>query len=152
MELTLTRDCRAKYTLGVLEVNGEPFCATMEDPNRDLNRNGRFDGFERKVAGDTCIPFGRYEVTLAVVSPRFSRSAMYASIGARLPRLLNVPDFEGVLIHVGNTVADTEGCILVGRKTADPAFISDSRVTFFRLYEQLKSAADRGEKIWITIK
>ena len=92
------------YTIGTLFINGERFCDTLEDKNRDVNRNGKFDGKEKKVQGETCIPFGTYKVTLNL-SPRFKRP---------LPRLLNVPNFEGVLIHRGNTAKDTEGCILVG--------------------------------------
>lgn len=92
------------YTIGTLFINGERFCDTLEDKNRDVNRNGKFDGKEKKVQGETCIPFGTYKVTLNL-SPRFKRP---------LPRLLDVPNFEGVLIHRGNTVKDTQGCILVG--------------------------------------
>lgn len=92
------------YTIGTLFINGERFCDTLEDKNRDVNRNGKFDGREKKVQGETCIPFGTYKVTLNL-SPRFKRP---------LPRLLDVPNFEGVLIHRGNTAKDTEGCILVG--------------------------------------
>lgn len=92
------------YTIGTLFINGERFCDTLEDKNRDVNRNGKFDGKEKKVQGETCIPFGTYKVTLNL-SPRFKRP---------LPRLLDVPNFEGVLIHRGNTAKDTEGCILVG--------------------------------------
>lgn len=92
------------YTIGTLFINGERFCDTLEDKNRDINRNGKFDGKEKKVQGETCIPFGTYKVTLNL-SPRFKRP---------LPRLLDVPNFEGVLIHRGNTAKDTEGCILVG--------------------------------------
>jgi len=92
------------YTIGTLFINGERFCDTLEDKNRDVNRNGKFDGKEKKVQGETCIPFGTYKVTLNL-SPRFKRP---------LPRLLDVPDFDGVLIHRGNTAKDTQGCILVG--------------------------------------
>ena len=92
------------YTIGTLFINGERFCDTLEDKNRDINRNGKFDGKEKKVQGETCIPFGTYKVTLNL-SPRFKRP---------LPRLLDVPNFEGALIHRGNTAKDTEGCILVG--------------------------------------
>ena len=92
------------YTIGTLFINGERFCDTLEDKNRDVNRNGKFDGKEKKVQGETCIPYGTYKVTLNL-SPRFKRP---------LPRLMDVPDFDGVLIHRGNTAKDTQGCILVG--------------------------------------
>lgn len=93
-----------KYTIGTLYIDGIRFCDTLEDKNRDVNKNGRFDIGEKKVQGETCIPYGIYKVTLNL-SPRFKRP---------LPRLMDVPDFEGVLIHRGNTAKDTQGCILVG--------------------------------------
>lgn len=92
------------YTIGTLYIDGIRFCDTLEDKNRDVNKNGKFDKGEKKVQGETCIPYGTYKVTLNL-SPRFKRP---------LPRLIDVPDFDGVLIHRGNTAKDTQGCILVG--------------------------------------
>ena len=57
-----------------------------------------------KIKHQTAIPKGIYKVTLTA-SPRFKRI---------LPRLHDVPEFTGVLIHRGNTIDDTSGCILVG--------------------------------------
>ena len=86
MKLTLQRRFRGeKYTIGTLCIDGVRFCDTLEDADRDTNRNGRFDGNEKKTAGITAIPNGTYPV-IVNVSPRFGRE---------LPRLLNVPDFEG---------------------------------------------------------
>lgn len=92
------------YTIGTLYIDDIRFCDTLEDKNRDVNKNGKFDKGEKKVQGETCIPYGTYKVTLNL-SPRFKRP---------LPRLMDVPDFDGVLIHRGNTAKDTQGCILVG--------------------------------------
>lgn len=145
MELTLKRIAlRDTYTIGRLYVNGTRFCDTLEDKVRDLSR-------ERKVYGETAIPRGRYEITLNVVSPKFSKYATYASIGGKLPRLLNVPHFEGVLIHIGNTALDSAGCILVGENTV-VGQVRNSKDTFFKLYPILKAASDKGEKIYITIE
>ena len=81
------------YTIGRLEIDGKFFCHTLEDPVR-----------EEKIAGKTAIPEGIYEVVVNH-SPKFKRE---------LPLLLDVPDFEGIRIHRGNTAKDTSGCILVG--------------------------------------
>lgn len=152
MDLTLKRIAlRDTYTIGRLYVNGQKFCDTLEDPVRDLNKNGWFDNGEKKIAGNTAIPYGTYEVTLKVISPRFAASATYASIGGKLPRLLNVPHFDGILIHIGNTPKDTEGCILVGENTI-VGQVLNSKTTFFKLYPILKAASDKGEKIYITIE
>ena len=102
----------------------------------------------RKRKGATCIPSGRYQVTLGVKSPRFSKVAQYKACDGYLPRLLNVPAFDGVLIHIGNTARDTDGCILVGRNTIKGQ-VTNSTDTFWRLYERLQAATGA---IFITIE
>ena len=102
----------------------------------------------KKRAGVTAIPTGRYKVTLKVQSPRFSKKEMYQFCKGYLPRLVNVIGYEGVLIHVGNTAKDTEGCILVGKNTK-VGKVLESRVTFVKLYERLKAATD---EIYIKIE
>ncbi len=95
-----------QYTMGFMYMNGEPFCFTLEDRVRDVNHDGDLnDPGEGKVYGDTAIPCGTYKITL-YDSPHFKRM---------LPLLHNVEGFEGILIHGGNTVVDTKGCILVAR-------------------------------------
>ena len=89
MKLRLERKYfKETYTIGNLYINGSFFSNTLEDKNRDVNKNGKFDNGETKVYGETCIPFGIYKVILTM-SPKFKRE---------LPRLLNVPSFEGVLV------------------------------------------------------
>ena len=71
----------------------------------------------KKIMHKTAIPTGTYKVTMNVISPRFSKKDFYKknACDGRLPRLIDVPGFDGVLIHVGNTAEDSSGCILVGR-------------------------------------
>lgn len=105
MRLLLTRILTLNdRTTGRLFIDDLYFCDTLEDPNRDLNHSGEFDGNEKKVYGDTCIPFGEYVVEVTY-SQKFKRE---------LPILLDVPEFTGIRIHRGNTTKDTLGCILVG--------------------------------------
>jgi hypothetical protein len=68
-----------------------------------------------------------------------------------MPRILNVPGFDGILIHPGNTALDTNGCILVGKNTVKGK-VTKSKETFADLYKQMKAASDKGEPIEITIK
>lgn len=152
MEIRLKRiACRSTHTVGRLTIEDSTFeCDTLEDVVRDTNHNGIFDGSERKVAGQSAIPYGRYRVTLGVQSPRFKKSAAYAFCDGRLPRLLGVPHFEGILIHIGNSVRDTEGCILVGINDK-VGLLSRSTDTFKELYAILKAADEQGDDIWITI-
>lgn len=146
MEILLKRIAfKTTYTIGKLSANGAYICDTLEDPVRTIAPNGY-----GKIKGETAIPYGRYEITIDVISPRFSKSATYKRIDGKLPRLLNVPHFEGVLIHAGNTAKDTEGCILVGENTV-VGKVLNSVNTFYKLYPLLQRAKLRGEKIWITI-
>jgi hypothetical protein len=85
---------------------------------------------------------------LDVVSNRFKDKAQYQFCKGFLPRLINVPAFEGVLIHIGNTPKDTEGCILVGENKVVGQVLNSTQ-TFRRLYDILKKATDY---IYIDIK
>lgn len=138
MKLTLKRVVfRNTYTEGELYIDNDYFCDTIEDKNRDDNRNGVFDGAEKKVYGETCIPFGTYKIDLNTVSPKFKDRSWAKCCNGKLPRLLNVPHFEGVLIHVGNSPKDSLGCILVGKRNA-PGTVMDSTNTFKQLMSKLK--------------
>ena len=123
MKLTLKRIAkRDSYTIGKLYLEGEYFCDTLEDRVRDLNR-------EKKIPGETAIPAGRYDV-IVNVSPRFKRE---------LPRLLNVPHFDGILIHRGNTAKDSSGCILVGENKELGKVLNSTRYEL-ELTDRLKRA------------
>ena len=130
MELRVERtDFSETSTIGTLYVDDQFECYTLEDKVRPV-----------KIKGKTAIPAGRYEVIINF-SQRFGRM---------LPLFLNVPHFEGVRIHPGNTAADTEGCILVG-ETKDAEFIGQSRLAFEGLFNKLKTASET-EKIFIEIR
>lgn len=152
MKLLLKRIAlRPTYTIGQLFIDGERFCDTCEDKVRDTNKDGDLlDEGEGKVYAETAIPYGTYDVTLNVQSPKFRTKKAYEFCKGFLPRLLNVPHFEGILIHIGNTAKDSGGCILVGENKVVGGLIN-SAATFTRLYGRLKAAADRGEKIEIEI-
>ena len=152
MKLLLKRIAlRPTYTIGHLFIDGAKFCDTVEDKVRDTNKDGDLlDEGEGKVYAETAIPYGTYDVTLNVQSPRFRTKKAYEFCKGFLPRLLNVPHFEGVLIHIGNTANDSGGCILVGENKVVGGLIN-STATFTRLYGRLKAAANRGEKIEIEI-
>lgn len=153
MELKLKRIALLDtYTIGRLYVDNHYFCDTCEDVVRDLNNDGDFnDAGEGKVYARTAIPYGLYEVTMKVKSPKFSQRSAYNWCSGYLPRLLNVPYFDGILIHAGNTADDSAGCILVGENKVKGQVIN-SMATLKRLVTILKRASDSGEKIWISIE
>jgi hypothetical protein len=133
MDLRLVRDiCGEACTLGQLRVDGVFECFTLEDVARP-------DG--EKIHGRTAIPEGRYQI-IVNRSPRFRRD---------LPLLLNVPNFEGVRIHPGNTHEDTEGCILPGRRRTQTSVL-ESRPAFDALLAKISAAIGAGERIWIEIE
>lgn len=153
MELKVKRIAKQNgYTIGHLYVDGEYFSDTLEDTDRGLDSSMPLDVLKRKkLAHITAIPIGRYQITMNVVSPRLSRSNFYKKFGGgRVPRLLNVPAFEGILMHCGNTAKDTDGCILIGKNTK-VGMVLYSKQTYTNLYPLLEATAKKGEKIWITI-
>lgn len=150
MELLLKRIARRDtYTIGRLSVDGTYFCDTLEDTDRGLKQALPASVNKAwKIPGRTAIPEGKYRVTLAVYSPRFGSKQQYAFCRGCLPRLINVPAFDGVLIHAGNTDKDTHGCILVGKNTR-VGMVTQSLETMKRLYARMK---DAGTDIYITIE
>lgn len=140
------------YTISRLFVDGKRFYESLEDKDRGLKQTDSLDHIRKvKVPGETAIPSGTYEITLNVVSPKYRAIKWYRDLcGGRMPRLLNVPGFDGILIHPGSTALDSAGCILCGRNTAKGKLTS-SRDTFKSLYKMMEEAADRGEKITIEI-
>lgn len=128
--LNLERDIFTDdFTLGKLYLNDKFFCYTVEDKYRDLTK-------EEKIYAKTAIPEGTYKVIINM-SNRFKKL---------MPLLLNVPNFEGIRIHSGNTSKDTEGCIIVGDKRTKNG-VALSRVSFDRLMKELKKYDDITIKI-----
>ena len=154
MKLTLKRIAkRPTYTIGKLYIDGEYFADTCEDKDRGLTQSMPLAEIKkRKVYSLTAIPTGTYTISMNTVSPKYSKRDFYKKLcNGKVPRLLNVPGYDGVLIHVGNSDHDTAGCVLVGENSVKGKVLN-SRVTFSRLYGVMKTASDKGEKITITIQ
>lgn len=145
---------KATYTIGILYVDGVRLSETLEDRDRGLKQSDPVGVIQSgKVYGETAIPTGVYSVTMDVVSPKYAAVAWYKKLcGGRMPRLLSVKGFDGILIHPGgaNGALDTMGCILVGRNTI-VGKLTSSKDTFKALYLKMKEASDRGEEITIEI-
>lgn len=143
MKIKLHRTFKGdSYTIGKLYLDGEYFCDTIEDKDRGLFQNMPLEQIkEKKIKYQTAIPTGTYKVTLSVQSPKFSQKEQYNFCNGYLPRLIDVPGFEGILIHIGNTAEHSGGCILVGENKVKGKVIN-STATFKKLYKRLKSATD----------
>lgn len=150
MKLVLKRiNNQDNYCEGKLYIDGIYQCDAIEDTDRGLTSEMSVAEIQsKKVYGETAIPKGTYQITLDVVSPKFKDRSWATFCEGKLPRLLDVPGFEGVLIHVGNEASNSLGCLLVGQKTKD-GWISNSTQTFKDLYYKLKQATDQ---ITITIE
>lgn len=152
MKLLLKRFAfKNDYTVGKMYIDGSYFCDTIEDKDRGLSSSMSVEEIKsKKQYAVTAIPTGTYDVTLNVVSPKFKSNKKYAFCSGKLPRLLNVKGFDGVLIHIGNTAQDSAGCILVGQNKVVGKVIN-STDTFQKLYKVLDQARQKGEKISIEI-
>lgn len=134
MKITLKRIAlKNTYTIGKLYIEGEYFCDTLEDTVRDLNKSGKFDNGEKKIYGETAIPYGTYNVKWTY-SNKFKKY---------MPLIENVPSFAGIRIHAGNSSADTQGCILVGENKA-VGKVLNSKNTVNKLYPIIQKACKKG--------
>ena len=146
MKLKLIRKFKGtEYTIGDLFIDGIFFSNILEDVVRgltDKNDDGDFDDKgEGKVYGDTAIPAGKYEVVITY-SNRFKKY---------LPLLLNVPGYEGIRIHGGNSAVDTHGCLLPGINNIKGK-VTKSKETTELLISKIKDSIDNGELVTMTIE
>ena len=118
-------------TIGELYADGVFVCFTLEDVARP---NGV------KIPGVTAIPAGKYRVVYDY-SPKFGHKVLH---------ICDVPGFDGIRIHAGNTDEDTEGCVLVGfiRETDK---IQQSRDAVSVVEGKALAAFGRGEDVWISV-
>ena len=148
MELVLKRIAKKRdYTIGQLFVKedvideystGEKMtyvCDTLEPTWRDYAHGGH------KIKGKSAIPEGRYPIVITF-SPTFK---MW------LPLLVNVPMFSGIRIHAGNTVNDTQGCILVGLNLKK-GMVLNSRKYVNIVKEKIVEAKNKGESVFVEIR
>ena len=129
-------------------IDGQYICDTLEDADRGLNQNMSLKEINnKKVYGETAVPTGTYKVDMNTVSPKFKSRIWAKPYGGKLPRLVLVPGYDGVLIHPGNKAEDTLGCILVGENKA-VGQVLNSQVTF----KKIMSILTKGTNITITIE
>lgn len=120
-------------TIGEITLEGKHVAYCLEDVVRKPG--------EAKVYGKTAIPAGRYQLVMTM-SNRFKKV---------MPLLVDVPGFQGIRVHSGNTSADTEGCLILGT-TPGKDFVGESRKACTKFYAQLKKLLDAGNQVWITVK
>lgn len=133
-------------TVGLLNVNGEYYCYTIEDTHH-----------EEKIPGETRIPAGTYDIQfrkeLTELTKKY-REKYYEWFTWHL-QLLNVPEYDSIYIHNGGDHTNTEGCILVSDSlsiTDASTTLTNSRTTFKFLYKFLKEKLDNNIPLRIVIK
>jgi hypothetical protein len=140
MNITVTRyKFTDKSTIGRMCFAGKNWF-TLEDTDRHLTQGMDLaDIVKGKVYGDTCIPYGTYEV----------KSDWSIHFDRELPHIINVPGFDWIRIHPGNKPSDTYGCILLG-SVAGPDMIYESRTAFNEFFPLFQDELKLG-KVYITI-
>ena len=156
MELIVDRKWKKQsYTISNLTIDGKWFCNVLEDKDRSLDSSMSIAKIrELKRPLITAIPRGTYEITLDIISPKYCTNSFYKQVcNGKVPRLLNVKGFEGILIHVGDGPRGADlssGCLLCGYNKVKGQ-LRDGKEVFKKLYSLLKEAKSRGEKITIKI-
>lgn len=141
MNIQLKRIAKKEtYTIGKLYLDGVYFCDTIEDKDRGLNQTMSINDIKKKkVYGETAIPTGTYKLVIDY-SNRFKKN---------MAHILNVPGYEGIRIHTGNSAKDSLGCIIIGKNKVVGKVV-ESRNTYNQLFPILQKAFKEGE-IKITI-
>lgn len=150
MELEVLRfssqaDCTNGLLFEITDLGKRFLCYTLEDEHRAL-----------KVKGETRIPEGRYEIKLRKEGGFHSRyDKKYAGMHKGMLHVQDVPGFEWILIHTGNTDEHTAGCLLVAdtqhnNVVVKDGFIGQSVNAYKRIYPPIAKAIENGEDVYIT--
>lgn len=146
MELKLIRySCEKEDTLGLLFINGKFVAYTLEDEFRT-----------QKVYGETRVPAGKYKITLREGGGFHQRYLKkFPGMHKGMLWIREVPNFEYILIHIGNKDDDTAGCILVGdtaqQNITEEGFIGSSTSAYKRIYPIIAEALEKEEEVTIEI-
>ena len=136
---------RKDFTIGSFSIDGEAMFFSLEDEKRT-----------RKIAGETRIPEGRYELKLRkVLSPMTKRyRARYGWFKWHI-EITGIPNFKYVYIHIGNTDDDTDACPLIGYSAnllKKDGFIGNSALAYKAFYDIIFKHLNSGGKSFITVK
>ena len=144
LRISSQKDSTSGLLFEVTDVGRNFLCYTLEDEARVL-----------KVKGETRIPAGEYNIQLRKeggFNQRYTKK--YANIHVGMLHIVNVPGFEYILIHTGNTDEHTAGCLIVGDSQENNAIIKDGFVgksvnAYKRIYPRIAKAIENGEEVKI---
>lgn len=124
-------------TIGELKIGPLHVCWILEDPVRETPEPVEV----WKIKGETAIPAGKYKIE-RTFSNRFQHTT---------PQLMDVPGFQGIRIHPGNTTADTEGCLLPGLERRSKS-VGASQLAYREILKWLDTIEQNGDEAWIEIQ
>lgn len=152
MKLKLKREIKeANYTVGSLYINDKYECKTVEDTDRGLSDNMPENEINsKKVYGQTAIPTGTYRIDMSTISLRLKDRSWAKPYGGKLPRLIGVKGFDGILIHPFNKAEESLGCI-GPNESVNKGIGSNSVKAFNKIMLALLEAKAKGENITIEI-
>ena len=122
----------------------EFLCYTLEDERRAL-----------KVKGETRVPAGTYEIKLRKeggFNARYTKK--YGGFHRGMLHICDVPNFEWILLHTGNTDEHTAGCLIVGDSQENNIIIKDGFIgksgnAYKRIYPAIAKAIEKNEEVTI---
>ncbi len=123
----------SKATRSEVSVDGTFVCYAVEDEARDI-----------KVEGETRIPAGTYKVGVRKVGGFHAKYAKLFDFHRGMLHVQNVPNFEHILIHVGNSEKDSAGCLCVGLAKGPDMTVLQSRMGYKKLYMMVIRSAEAG--------
>ena len=131
-------------TLSSLRFQGQHLCFVLEDEYRD-----------EKVAGETRIPEGVYEIVRRYAGRHYMRySKRYGHKHTFM--LKDVPNFKWIMIHIGNRVSETLGCPLVGKGVSQDSNgdyeVTNSASAYLELYEVLTQFTEMDARCYVNIR
>lgn len=147
MELEVIRyTTDRESTMSLFMTEGKFTCFTLEDPFHFV-----------KIPGETRIPNGRYRMKLRTYGGHHSKYKIkFPDIHKGMLQVMDVPNYTDILIHIGNFVTDTEGCLLVGDVAVNnidqPDVVKNSTIAYKRMYPPIADAIESGEEVWITYR
>lgn len=140
-----------RYTVGRLYVDGEYWCNSLEDKDRDLHSGMSVVTIKsKKVYGETAIPRGQYEVRLSY-SAKFAKKAWAKKYGGLVPEILRVKGFSGIRMHPLNRAEESLGCIGPGFNTK-VGQVTSSTSCYYRLMDEVfMPAHEAGQTVMLDI-
>jgi hypothetical protein len=139
------KDSTSGLLFEVTDVKRHFLCYTLEDERRAL-----------KVRGETRVPAGTYKIELRNEGGFHERyTKKYPGIHRGMLHIVDVPNFEYILIHTGNTDEHTAGCLIVGDAQENNLLLPDGFVgksvnAYKRIYPSIAKAIGQGEEVTIT--